>query len=132
MPQNYKVVRNLPSGLAYILHHCGTPAVFADLPADAVGSPVFKVPVGKWSSGATTTYNFLEELDLWPHAAVVDNEFMSSACGQKLVGCGVVGKQPEAVCDPWFPLVCSYNTSAWIAAVTESSSEVHLPGSPPA
>jgi len=79
------VVRNLPTGLSYILRHCGTPEELSDLPADAAGSPVFVVPVKKWSSGLTTTYTFLEELDLISHAVVVDDTYMSSACGQKLV-----------------------------------------------
>ena len=55
MPQNYKVVRKLPSGLAYLLHHCGTPAVFADLPADAVDSPVFKVTTDSTAALSTVS-----------------------------------------------------------------------------
>ena len=56
-----KVVRNLPASLSYILRHCGTPEElgFPDLPADAAGSPVFDVPVKKWSSGC---FKWLETL----------------------------------------------------------------------
>ena len=109
--KNYKVVRNLKTGLSYILRHCGTRSDFPDLPADAVGSPVFDVPVKKWSSGLTTTYTFLEELDLISHAVVLDDTYMSSACGQKLVACDVIAAPPSA---------------NWTAAVAASGSEVHF------
>merc|ERR1740138_1160527 len=68
--KTYKVVRNLPASLTYILRHCGTPEElgFPDLPADAIGSPVFDVPVYKWS-----------------------------ACGQKLVACDVIATPAAAI-----------------------------------
>ena len=104
----------MPTGLSYILRHCGTRSDFPDLPADAVGSPVFDVPVKKWSSGLTTTYTFLEELDLIPHAAVIDTAYMSSACGQKLVACDVIAAPPTSP------------AANWTAAVAASSSGVHF------
>ena len=115
--KTYKVVRNLPAGLSYILRHCGTPEELSDIPADAVGSPVFDVPVKKWSSGLTTTYTFLEELDLISHAVVLDDTYMSSACGQKLVACDVIAAPPSA---------------NWTAAVAASGSEVHFTDKPSA
>ena len=120
--KTYKVVRNLPASLSYILRHCGTPVElgFPDLPADAVGSPVFDVPVKKWSSGLTTTYTFLEELDLIPHATVLDNTYMSSACGQKLVACDVIAAPPTSP------------SADWTAAVNASGSEVHFTDKPSA
>ena len=95
--------------------------MFADLPADAAGSPVFVVPVKKWSSGLTTTYTFLEELDLIPHAVFLDNRYMSSACGQKLVACGVIATPPAVV----WPEVIN-----WTAEVEKSVSEVHFTDKP--
>ena len=92
--------------------------MFADLPADAAGSPVFVVPVKKWSSGLTTTYTFLEELDLIPHAVFLDNRYMSSACGQKLVACGVIANPPTSP------------SAGWTAAVNASGSEVHFTDKP--
>ena len=112
------MVRNLPTGLSYILRHCGTPEELSDLPADAAGSPVFVVPVKKWSSGLTTTYTFLEELDLISHAVVVDDTYMSSACGQKLVACGVIADPPTSP------------AAGWTAAVAASGSEVHFTDKP--
>ena len=116
--KTYKVVRNLPASLSYILRHCGTPEELSDLPADAVGSPVFVVPVKKWSSGLTTTYTFLEELDLIPHAAVLDNTYMSSACGQKLVACDAIAAPPTSP------------SADWTAAVNASGSGVHFTDKP--
>ena len=91
---NYKVVRNVANGLAYVLHHCGTPSVFLDLPDDAVNAPVFEVPVKTWSSGLTVTYTFLEEMSLWDEAAMVDDTYMVAPCGRKLVTCGVIASPP--------------------------------------
>ena len=110
------MVRNLPASLSYILRHCGTPEElgFPDLPADAAGSPVFDVPVKKWSSGLTTTYTFLEELDLISHATVLDNTYMSSACGQKLVACDAIAAPPTSP------------SANWSAAVVASGSGVHF------
>ena len=119
--KTYKVVRNLPASLSYILRHCGTPEELSDLPADAVGSPVFVVPVKKWSSGLTTTYTFLEELDLMPRAVLLDNAYMSSACGQKLVACGVIATPPVV---SW-PAVVN-----WATEVEKSGSEVHFTDKP--
>ena len=93
------------------------------LPADAVDSPVFDVPVKKWSSGLTTTYTFLEELDLMPHAAVLDNKYMSSACGQKLVACGVIDAPQGGYPAP---------DVNWKAEVEKSDSEVHFTDKPSA
>ena len=117
------MVRNLPASLSYILRHCGTPEElgFPDLPADAAGSPVFDVPVKKWSSGLTTTYTFLEELDLISHATVLDNTYMSSACGQKLVACDVIATPAAAI----WPAVLN-----WTAEVEKSGSEVHFTDNP--
>ena len=116
------MVRNLPASLSYILRHCGTPEGlgFPDLPADAVGSPVFDVPVKKWSSGLTTTYTFLEELNLIPHATVLDNTYMSSACGQKLVACDAIAAPPTSP------------SADWTAAVNASGSGVHFTDKPSA
>ena len=111
----------MPTGLSYILRHCGTRSDFPDLPADAVGSPVFDVPVKKWSSGLTTTYTFLEELDLMPRAVLLDNAYMSSACGQKLVACGVIATPPVV---SW-PAVVN-----WATEVEKSGSEVHFTDKP--
>ena len=110
------MVRNLRNKLTYILRHCGTPEGlgFPGLPADAAGSPVFDVPVKKWSSGLTTTYTFLEELDLISHATVLDNTYMSSACGQKLVACDVIAAPPTSP------------SANWSAAVVASGSGVHF------
>ena len=114
------MVRNLPASLSYILRHCGTPEElgFPDLPADAAGSPVFDVPVKKWSSGLTTTYTFLEELDLISHATVLDNTYMSSACGQKLVACDAIAAPPTSP------------SADWTAAVNASGSGVHFTDKP--
>ena len=108
------MVRNLRNSLFYILRHCGTPEELPDLPADAAGSPVFVVPAKKWSSGLTTTYTFLEELDLISHAVVIDQTYMTSPCGKKLVACGVIAAPPTSP------------AANWSAAVVASGSEVHF------
>ena len=87
---NYKVLRNLRNSKTWILRQCGTPEVYEGLPSDAVGAAVFEIPVASWSTGSTVPIAFLEELGLLPAAAVVDNSYMTSACGQKLVDCGSV------------------------------------------
>ena len=110
------MVRNLRNKLTYILRHCGTPVElgFPELPSDAAGSPVFDVPVKKWSSGLTTTYTFLEELDLISHATVLDQTYVTSPCGKKLVACGVIASPPTSP------------AANWSAAVVASGSEVHF------
>ena len=95
--KNYKVLSNLRNGKVYLLRQCGTPAVYNDLPAsitlDSNGVPsvpTFTVPVQSWSTGGTIPITFVEEIDLLPSAAALDPTYMTSPCGQKLIGCGAI------------------------------------------
>merc|ERR1719424_2273634 len=114
--KTYKVLRNLGDATrtpprpseAWVLHQCGTPEVYEDLPADLVGDTnitvntnitTFSVPVSKWSTGTTVPISFLEEIGMGSHAAIVDTTYMSSSCGQKLVSCGVITAKTAS--DPW-------------------------------
>ena len=107
-----------------MLHQCGAgvapPAAF--LPADAVGAPVFTVPVQSWSTSSTTSLAFMELLGLLNKAAVIDPSFASSSCLQKLSApeCGVV----DGVANPWPP----GEHSAYSYAVRNSSSTLHIAG----
>ena len=105
-----------------MLHQCGAgdapPA--ADLPADAVGAPVFTVPVQSWSTGTTVSIAFMEDLGLMNKAAVIDPSYASSSCLLKLAAseCGVVA----GVATPW----PSGEHSAYSYAVRNSSSTLHF------
>ena len=89
----FKVLRNLKNGKVYVLHQCGAgdiSTIAADLPADAVDAPVFEVPVQSWSTGSTVPIAFMELLGLIGKAALIDPQYASSACTQKLHQCGVI------------------------------------------
>ena len=117
----FKVLRNLKTSKVYVLHQCGAGAgpPAADLPADAVGAPVFTVPVQAWSTSDTTSLGYMELLGLLNKAAVIDPSYASSACLLKLSapGCGVVTA-----------MAGDYNgeTGAWATAARASSSTLHL------
>ena len=106
----------------YVLHQCGAgvapPAAF--LPADAVGAPVFTVPVQSWSTGSTVAIAFMEDLGLMNKAAVIDPSYASSSCLLKLAApeCGVV----DGVANPW----PGGEHSAYSYAVRNSSSTLHF------
>ena len=105
----------------YVLHQCGAgvapPAAF--LPADAVGAPVFTVPVQSWSTGTTVSIAFMEDLGLMNKAALVDPSYASSSCLLKL-------SAPE--CDVVTTRAGDYDgeTGAWATAVRASSSTLHF------
>ena len=108
-----------------MLHQCGAgdaPAA-ASLPADAVGAPVFTVPVQSWSTGDTTALGFMELLGLLNKAAVIDPSYASSSCLLKLSApeCGVV----DAVANSCWSN-CKH--TAFPVAVRNSSSALHLAG----
>jgi hypothetical protein len=127
--KTYKVLRNLGDATrtpprpseAWVLHQCGTPEVYEDLPADLVGDTnitvntnitTFSVPVSKWSTGKTVPISFLEEIGMGSHAAIVDTTYMSSSCGQKLVSCGVITAKNAS--------------DTWATQVIAAGSEVHF------
>ena len=104
----------------YVLHQCGAgdapPA--ASLPADAVGAPVFTVPVQSWSTGSTVAIAFMEDLGLMNKAALIDHSYASSSCLLKLAA-------PE--CDVVTTMAGdSGETGAWATAVRASSSTLHF------
>ena len=119
--RTFKVVRNLQTSKVYVLHQCGAGAgpPAADLPTDAVGAPVFTVPVQSWSTGGDTALGFMEELGLMNKAALIDPSFASSACLLKLSApeCGVVTT-----------MVVDYygEYGAWATAARASSSTLHF------
>merc|ERR1719162_1443010 len=120
----FKIVRHLSTSKVYVLHQCGAGAgpPAADLPADAVGAPVFTVPVQAWSTSDTTALAYMELLGLLNKAAVIDPSYASSACLLKLSapGCGVV----DAVANGW----PSGEHSPYSYAVRNSTSTLHLEG----
>ena len=75
----FKIVRNLLNSKVYVLHQCGAGAAPPDafLPADAVGAPVFTVPVQGWSTGMTPAIGFLEDLGIMNKAAVMNPGYVS-------------------------------------------------------
>lgn len=102
--KNYKVLTNLRNGKVYLLRQCGTPAVYTDLPAtitlDSNGVPsvpTFTVPVQSWSTGGTIPISFVEEIDLLPSAVALNPTYMTSPCGQKLIGCSAIRTEAP----PW-------------------------------
>merc|ERR1719162_2491189 len=120
--RTFKVLRNLKTSKVYVLHQCGAGAgpPAADLPADAVGAPVFTVPVQSWSTGSTTALAFMEELGLMNKAAVIDPSYASSSCLLKLAGCGVI----NGLANGW----PSGQFSTFAYAARNSTSQLHFEG----
>ena len=120
----FKVLRHLSTSKVYVLHQCGAGAgpPAADLPADAVGAPVFTVPIQSWSTAGTTSLAFMELLGLLNKAAVIDPQYAASSCLLKLSapGCGVV----DAVANG-YP---SGEHSAYAYAARNSTSQLHFEG----
>merc|ERR1719162_1954967 len=115
----FKVVRNLMNSKVYVLHQCGAGAgpPAADLPADAVGAPVFTVPVQGWSTGMTPAIGFLEDLGLMNKAAVINPGYVSSSCALKLAGCGEIKTMTDN---------SGGAAGAWGTAISASTSGVHF------
>jgi hypothetical protein len=86
------------------------------MPADALGAPVFSVPVQSWSTGGTVPIAFLELLGLSGEAALIDPSYVSSACTQKLAGCGKLATMPASPAE----------FGAWGNASRASASTLHF------
>merc|ERR1740130_2395786 len=103
----------------YVLHQCGAGAgpPAADLPADAVGAPVFTVPVQGWSTGMTPAIGFLEDLGIMNKAAVMNPGYVSSSCALKLAGCGEITTMTDN---------SGGAAGAWAPNISASTSGVHF------
>mmetsp|Transcript_7481 Transcript_7481/g.16494 ORF Transcript_7481/g.16494 Transcript_7481/m.16494 type:complete len:575 (+) Transcript_7481:208-1932(+) len=108
-----KIVRNLRTGMNYVLHHCGLPRITSDLPADAVAAAAFDVPVSKWSTASTIPISFAEELGLGPHLVHLDATYVVSPCVQKRQKCDAVGHG-----SPYAP--------GWSEAINASGSQLNI------
>ena len=107
------MLRNLRNSKTYVLHQCGANDVYDDLPADAVGAPVFEVPAAGWSTGGTVPIAFLGELGVGHKAAVIDHSYVTAACTQKLVACGGIEAMASAHAN-------------WTQDIAASASAVHF------
>ena len=135
--KNYKVLTNLRNSYKYLLHQCGTPAVYNDLPSgitvDSSGVPsvpVFTVPVQSWSTGGTVPISFVEEIDMLPSAEALNPTYMTSACGQKLIGCAAIRTDVP----PWGTAFNGANSSVhftddWGTGATNTAIDVRFDAS---
>ena len=103
----------------YVLHQCGAGDAppDAELPAHAVGAPVFTVPVQSWSTGMTVPLGFLEKLGLTNKGAIIEPSYVSSGCMLKLAGCGEIATMSDT---------SGGATGAWAGNVSASGSAVHF------
>lgn len=89
---SYKIVTNKIANETYVLYQCGTSPPAAD--AIPEGAKVFQIPLTSISAPETVPYTFLEILGLDDRVNDVSS-FVTSACGQKILGCGREG--PDAM-----------------------------------
>ena len=123
------MLTNLRNSHKYLLHQCGTPAVYNDLPSgitvDSSGVPsvpVFTVPVQSWSTGGTIPISFVEEINMLPSAEALDPTYMTSACGQKLIGCAAIRTGAPSNSSVHF-------TDDWLTGATNTAIDVRFDAS---